>query len=176
MKRIFIALLVGEGLQDEAWRFARDHENLTVRWLAPENLHITLVPPWEAEEDEIEAIQPKLESTTGKYGEYVLSFKSVSFGPDPHNPRLIWAEGSADPELAPLISSLNHVLKKPSEHGPFRLHLTLARFRPEDFSKFPVRNLNKTVAWEDAVSSLVLMESRSNPGGAEYEVLQEVAL
>ena len=45
-KRVFIGMPVGEVFRDRACAFRVLHDNLPVRWISPENQHVTLVPPW----------------------------------------------------------------------------------------------------------------------------------
>lgn len=170
-KRLFVALLISKTLQEEILRSEMAYVKLPVRWLTGKNLHVTLIPPWHAADDtETRELLAEMERVPEPLA---LSFHRVTFGPDPHAPRLIWAEGNAPPELLALKTAIETALGVKPEYRPFRLHLTLARFREEDFSSFPVRELDERVAWRDTVRSFVLMESHLTRGGADYEILAE---
>src|SRR3990167_9190161 len=112
----------------------------------------------------------------GATGIIELNFSRVTFGPNPREPRLIWAEGSTTPQLLKLKSSLDVALGREPDPRPFKLHLTLARFRPENFHSCQSKTLNEAVAWRDTATSFVLMESHLLAGGADYEVLAEIPL
>jgi 2'-5' RNA ligase len=100
----------------------------------------------------------------------------VSFGPTPKKPRLIWAEGQASREILDLRLKIYEALGRKSEGRPFKLHLTLARFRPADFAAFPLKVLNEKVPWRERFGSFVLMRSRLSPQGADYEAVEEFKL
>ncbi len=175
--RVFVAIPTPPSLQSEIRSWAARHGDLPVRWLKDHNLHITLVPPWEEKPAGMQEILTHLTEAVGTARKPLsLSFSQVRFGPDPRQPRLVWAEGETPPELAALSAALHQALGIEAERHPFRLHLTLARFRPEDFASFPVRELNEAVTWRMAVPKIVLMESHLLRGGAEYEVRGEIPL
>lgn len=178
-KRIFIALALSENLQEEILKWEKNYQKFAglpagrqVRWLSPKNLHITFVPPW-YEEDAAE-LYPRLKNV--KSPAFDILFERVQFGPDSRRPRLIWAEGKAPGALLGLQKDLEKASGRKSERRPWKMHLTLARFRPEDFSKFVVKKLDEKVAWKEKVESFVVMESRLSPEGAEYEILEKYDL
>lgn len=179
-RRIFVAVSISKTLQDKilAWekRWQSASRRIPVRWLAGKNLHITLVPPWYTED--VEAVKQQLAKVrfVGTKGDFVMAFRRVTYGPDPRHPRLIWAEGEAPREMVALKEKIEKALRVKPERRAFLLHLTIARFRTETFSSFPVKTLNKKVAWRDTVSSFVLMESRLSSAGADYEILESIPL
>jgi 2'-5' RNA ligase len=166
--RLFVALPIAEPLEREAARWAERHSELPVRWLAGKNLHITLVPPWEA--PDARAATAALRAVRG-IGPFAYRLEHIAFGPDPRAPRLIWAEGKSVPgALRELELRTGAALGHEPARRAFRLHLTLARFRPEAFASFPVRRLDEVVSWEGVADAFVLMESHLSPHGADYEV------
>ena len=155
-------------------KWEKNYWNLPVRWLKGKNLHITLIPPWE--EENIEKIKVALKMIKGNVGPFEIVFEKVEFGPHFDKPRLIWAEGQPPKEIIDLKNKLEKTLGVRGDTRPFQLHLTLARFRPETFSSFPVKQLREEVYWLEQVTSIVLMESHLLPKGSDYEVLEEVKL
>lgn len=180
--RIFVAVSVSDDIKNRAVDFQKRFENLPVRWLDGKNLHITLVPPWE--EKNLKAAIGNLEKLEGKFKPFEIFFHGVYFGPNPRLSRLIWAKGEASQEFLILesecekIFSANKKARKSANLAhparEFSLHLTLARFRPEKFFGFPLKNLNEKILWRETVNGVVLMESRLLKSGAEYEILKEV--
>lgn len=168
-KRIFIALPISQELQKIILKWEKNYKNLPVRWLSPKNLHITLVPPWY--ESDIKKNSSQLECIKSPFFDVV--FESIEFGPDPKRPRLIWAKGKAPEALLALQKNVTKLTRQKSERRPFKLHLTLARFRPENFAKFPVKKLNEKVTWREKITSFMLMESLLSPKGAEYKILEK---
>ncbi len=172
--RIFVAIPISEDLQNEILEWEKSYKNLPVKWLRGKNLHITLVPPWE--EENVEKVKTVLKLVENRAEPLEVIFEKVEFGPHFDEPRLIWAEGQALKEIQNLKIEIENVLGREPESRPFKLHLTLARFRPKDFVMFPVKKLDEKVFWEQKVKSFVLMESRLLPDGADYDVLGEVIL
>jgi 2'-5' RNA ligase len=172
--RIFVAIPVSETLQRMVaeWVATPRFRVLPVRWLQGKNLHVTLVPPWH--EVDVESPARALEKLKGTVPPFEILFTRVTYGPDPRRPRLIWAEGDTPPSLLVLKERAETVFRYAGERRPFRLHLTLARFRGENFSQFSIKRLDENVGWGGTVHSVVLMESRLKPGGADYEVLHSV--
>lgn len=171
-KRIFVAIPISANLQDQARSFADEYTDLPVRWLTGKNLHITLIPPWHTED--VAAAAVALKSIAGKFAPFAINFSRVAYGPNPRSPRLIWAEGSAPRELINLRKEIAAVLGQTLDARPFVLHMTLARFRPEDFFRFSIKRMDEEVSWNEEVNSTVLMESHLLPGGADYEILERV--
>lgn len=169
-----MAVKISEELQGEILGWEKIYARLPVRWLAGKNLHITLIPPWESEE--AEKTKVALKTLEGKIGPFEMIFEKVEFGPRFDEPRLIWAEGAAPKEIQDLKIRVENVLGKEPENRPFKLHLTLARFRPKDFVRFPVKKLDEKVFWRQEVKSFVLMESHFLPDGSDYEILERIKL
>ena len=172
-KRIFIALPISEKLQQVILDWEKNFAGLPVRWLAGKNLHITLVPPWY--EENLEKVKNILQGVAG-FGEFEISFRRVTFGPDPRRPRLIWTGGEMPEGLLELYKKVHEVLGREKEKRPFQLHLTIARFQPENFSLFPIQKLDEKVDWRDRVDRVVLFESRLSREGADYKVITEATL
>ena len=173
-RRLFVAIPITKELRSEIENWQAPYCRWPMRWLSADNLHITLLPPWETDDCE----PAKTALRTFHYGgqSFSLYFKRVCFGPSAREPRLIWAQGEAPSEILDIRERLSRLLGQPLDSRPFRLHLTLARFRPQDFARFPIKRLDEPVGWREQASSIVLMESHLLPAGAEYEVLAQVSL
>ena len=172
-KRVFIALYPSDEFRQKVVAWQEEHKMLPVRWLQGKNLHITLIPPWYVEDTR--AVMDALLAFVKEKScaPFTLRFTKVTFGPDPRRPRLIWASGETPPELSTFKSGIEQALGQESERRDFKLHLTLARFREDDFPTFPITTLDEKVAWEEEVRSFVLMESHLSRAGADYNVLSE---
>ncbi len=67
-------------------------------------------------------------------------------------------------------------MKKPGERNEFLFHLTLARFRPEDFQFFTVKKIDDEINWEEIFNEFVIMRSRLSSDGADYEIMEKYKL
>lgn len=166
--RVFVAIDIPPDVQGQMLA-AAERIRLPVRWLAGKDLHITLVPPWHT--DDIEEVRRQL-GQLKTHRPFSIAFNSVSFGP-PGRHSLIWATGPTTRGIAELKSHVESSLGVMHDRK-FRMHVTLARFRPEDYPKLGVQRLEIPVDWRMRVDSVVLMESHLSAAGAEYEVLERV--
>lgn len=181
--RIFVAIKISEKLQNQIadWRIDFLGKNpgafFDLRWLENKNLHITLIPPWYEDERNIEKATSDMRQATRQIRSFDIEFNKVTYGPEPRRPRLIWAEGNAPHELLQLKDALEKMFPKhKSEYREWITHLTLARFRQGDFHYFSLKKLDEKISWREKVKSVVLMESRLSPAGANYETIAEAPL
>jgi 2'-5' RNA ligase len=171
--KIFVAIKISEKLQGEILEWEKKYKSLPARWLRPENIHITIIPPWETEN--IEEAKRMLDSL-GKKGGFEVAFHKICYGPNPKHPRLIWVEGEGGKEYEALRTDLENIfgaVKGQKGRGDGFIHLTLARFNPEDFRRFSVKELEEPVNWIEKVKNVVLLQSFP---GSVYKELYKVAL
>lgn len=175
--RLFLGIGIGKPLQKQIAAWQKTLPPLPLRSLSPENLHLTLIPPWYSENPEETAslLRSSLPNLNLKL-RLRLRLTSVSYGPDPRRPRLIWAKGSTPKELKEIKTRLEKCLGQKGENRPFSLHLTLARFPPKRFSEFKIKTLHEKISWQQEVTTLTLYESHLKPTGAEYQKLAEIPL
>ena len=169
-KRVFVGFGVSDSLQKKIFSLQKKYKSLPVRWIDRKNLHITLIPPWYT--SDTNSVVLLLKKVRGMKGMTIV-FEKVGFGPIRNRPRLIWAESLAPNEILNLKTKIQKVLKKPGEKRKFTLHLTLARFRPENFTIFPIKQLCEKVSWRQTLNSFCLYEAHLKRSGAEYKKLME---
>ncbi len=174
MKRVFIAIDCSKKLRATIEEWQNSHRQLPVRWIGGSNLHVTLLPPWD--EENTDGLCTSLYELKDVAHPFNIAFHTIAYGPTSNDPRLIWAEGHHSQELSQMKHVLENKLHQISQNRPFTPHITLARFRPEQFRGFSVKVLHEKIQWVEHVSSFVLMESRLLPNGAEYEILARVSL
>ncbi len=171
-KRVFIGLPVPLVLQERVAEFRREHPALPLRWIEPENLHVTLIPPWSC--SELEPICETLSLAASHCSPIELSFRSVTSSHGRHKHALLWATGHALPPLLQLYRELRDLLGDLNlEKRNFLMHLTLARFRPQQAGVDGCYRVNLPVEWKAECDRLSLYLSHLKPSGAEYRVLSE---
>jgi len=84
-RRVFAGLPVGRELAEAVGEFRQGHSGLRVRWVKPENLHLTMVPPWQCLN--VDAVCRALSGEAARQAPFEVSFERVSFGPDPSGRR-----------------------------------------------------------------------------------------
>jgi 2'-5' RNA ligase len=176
MKRIFVAIRISPKLSAEVLKWRGGHLDLPVRWIKEDNLHLTLLPPWEASEEEIEDVLAKLEPIGGVTAPFGLHFTDVTSGPTLSEANLIMATGEAPKAIVELKELIEKRLGVSGESRPYMLHLTLARVRPRDISQFLRDPFEQPVSWKETVESFELMESILLPEGAEYKTVGVIRL
>ena len=124
--RIFVALRISPDIALALAQYGRDLEQFSVRPVAPADIHLTLVPPWN-EVSPAEAVE-KLRRVVDRFFPFTLTFRHVGYGPEPKRPRFLWAECVASKEIAEFRVALIQAFGQADER-PFRPHVTLARLR-----------------------------------------------
>lgn len=174
-RRVFVGVPVSDIVTETVKKWQDTHRvDYPVRWIEGENLHLTIVPPWDVEEDR------KVTRVLGKISTGVepfeLEFHTIAYGPSGKKPRLIWVSADTPKEYTRLCKTVAQKLKRPRPDRDPKVHLTIARFHPNDIDLLPGRHLAEGVTWKTSVDRLVLYESHLLPTGAHYDRLYEVEL
>jgi RNA 2',3'-cyclic 3'-phosphodiesterase len=111
---------------------ARTGSRGRVKWVARDNLHVTIKFLGATAESRFVGVQtvltPPLSAPV-----FEMWFNRLGLFPERGAPRAVWAGASAGlPEAEEVQQELDRRLREagvPGERGPFRLHLTLGRFR-----------------------------------------------
>lgn len=178
-QRLFVAIAIPSALKRFIGAWQREHNELPARFIAPKNLHLTIIPPWYADAKKVIS-QLKKFTTAAK--PFSVQFETIECGPDSKRPRLVWAKGKASKELTSLHRELAKFLGIKTEHRPLIPHITIARFRHNSSTSTPgveeVRTpgVKKVIRWTMQVNSFVLMQSHLSRKGASYDVLAELPL
>ena len=126
---------------------------------------------------EHEALKKQLQLVADETRVFGVKFDTIKLGPDPKEPRLIWAKGPVVPEIQDLRSKIYETLNQRPDDKPFRMHMTLARLSPPLQGGVDSRLVGMTgrrgIDWAMMVDRFVLYESHLLPEGAEYEVIED---
>lgn len=165
--RVFAGLKVAPETAAELTQLAAGLEKNSVRPVAPADIHLTLVPPWN--EASIPDAIEKLHRVAGRFGPLTLAFHHVGYGPEPKRPRLIWVDCAASDEIAALRAALLQAFGQ-SDERPFRPHVTLARIRGNGRAVARAHPIDQNVSFTQRVESLELFQSPP-PGERGYRIL-----
>ncbi len=180
MMRVFIAIeLPGEArdglvsLQEELKKSGAD-----VKWVEPENIHLSLRFIGDVAEDTAEKIKERLAATAAATGAFELTMRGIGAFPGLGDPRVIWAgidrgvEGSA--RLAASLEAGLQSIGIAAEEKKFHPHITLGRVRSRKNGD-KLRKLIETTGFEAGpiikVEYLTLFMSRLTPQGSVYTPL-----
>jgi RNA 2',3'-cyclic 3'-phosphodiesterase len=170
--RIFVALRIAPDIALALAQYGRDLEQYSVRLVAPADIHLTLVPPWN--EISLPNTIAKLRRVADKCVAFTLAFRHIGYGPEPRHPRFLWAECVANNDLAEFRAALLRAFGQADER-PFRPHVTLARLHDKGRAIARKHPLDQILALTERIESIELMQSPP-PGGGGYKVLASVPL
>ena len=151
--------------------------NCDVKWVKPENIHLTLKFLGDVELDKIDQIKTILNGLVEKINTFEIKFQKLGAFPGTKRPKTIWI-GSNDKnsELQALVASLEENMEKTGfkkENRDFWPHLTLGRVRSQKNIAVLADKLF-THAIEEItikVDHIVLIKSTLTPKGPIYEKL-----
>lgn len=180
--RSFLAFELPPEIKDQVRRVSEQlkRSDMDVRWVKPDNIHLTIVFLGEIREEDISAIGREIENVCGGFHPFDIFLKGLGFFPDRRRPRVLWAGYDGDIER---MSALRDVLLErlmpfdiKEEKKQFAPHLTLGRFRK------PVKgnpDLDEVITRHNSLSSssfqlseLVLFKSDLKSHGPEYTKLE----
>jgi len=182
--RTFIAVELSEearaALRRELARLARALPS--VRWAAPESLHLTLAFLGGLDDDQLAEATAAAEETAASASPFTLRIEGLgTFGP-PHAPRVVWAGLAGDLRaLTAVQGRLARALEArgfPPDERPFAPHITLTRLKDRLASDALQRLASLVGSPSPAkaplpVHALAVMKSDLLRSGAVYTRLRE---
>jgi len=158
-----------------------------VKWVAPENIHLTLKFLGEVDEKKIEKIIQALEETAKDNQPFSIRLCALGAFPKINFPRVIWVGIDAgDEETKNIAFVLEEKLQKlgiPKEKRPFSSHITIGRVRSGINREKLVKELDilqgKGLLQENLeflATKITLFKSTLTPKGPVYEILKEASL
>jgi len=133
--RTFVAVEMDNAVRTAASRLIRAlaASQADVKWIEPQNLHLTLKFLGEVPLEEVHAVCKSVERAVGGMEPFRLELLGVGAFPNIRRPRTLWlGAGEGQVEMAALQQSIEHGLKKLGyrpESRKFKTHLTLGRVR-----------------------------------------------
>ena len=181
--RTFIAVKLADDALAELARLSDDLAERwpprAVRWVPPQNIHLTLRFLGATDPDLVSARGAGLDDAAAVSAPFMLGIEGMGAFPGLRRPRVIWV-GLQDPEerLVLLKEAVDRMLRPlgwEGEDRAFRPHLTLGRVR--DGARPPSGDwMLPTPDRSFEVGALHLMESRLHPRGARYATLHSAPL
>jgi RNA 2',3'-cyclic 3'-phosphodiesterase len=173
LARVFVGLKIGAQIASQLAELAAPLKEASVRPVAPADIHLTLVPPWN--EVSVADTIAKLAGVAAKCGRFVLRFQRVGYGPQPRQPRLLWAECVATREISALHTVLLQTFGQTADDRPFLPHVTLARLRADPSAIVHRHPIDQPLTLTQQVETIELFQSPPT-GVSGYRVLASVRL
>ena len=188
--RTFIAIELGEvhhrALSDVQMRLQRERAASSVRWVAPENIHLTLRFLGDVATTAMPALQSAVAEACVGIAPFTLSLSGAGAFPNTRWPNVLWVGLGGQVERAALLAQRLDdacaAIGLPREERPFSPHLTLGRVKRE--AKPNDRQIVGELLDHATVGELGLlqvdrvsvMKSELRPSGSIYTRLAAVEL
>jgi RNA 2',3'-cyclic 3'-phosphodiesterase len=148
----------------------------SVRWVANDNLHLTLIFLGEVEENFLNKVKEQLTSAVKTVKSFEANLNGIGAFPSQRSPRIIWigmdkGKDEAIDLQATVEKPLITIGYKP-EDRKFHPHLTVGRVKGVIKDPAKIFETNYT-SRNFPVKSIVLFKSTLRPEGPVYEKLQE---
>lgn len=156
-----------------------------VRWVAVENIHLTLMFLGDVSVSNLELLKDALRAEVEKHTQFELIAGNLGAFPSVNRPRVIWVGVDAPRELRELqadIEARMQHLGYPREERPFSPHLTLGRIaRGISLSEISavrqaLQSTTVGILGTQPVQEVCLFKSDLRPTGAVYTRLYAVKL
>jgi len=183
--RLFIAMPLTPPIEESLGKVVQElrHDNSTVKWVRPENIHLTLRFLGETAETLAPDIIDTIQHTASEFQPVPVTIAKLGGFPSLNRARVIWAglEGETIilTRIADHIQQAVRALGFEPDNKPFRAHLTLGRVRRG--RSLPREVISRIDRYELPMMKLVLdrivlYESKLTPSGPIYERLHESSL
>jgi 2'-5' RNA ligase len=184
--RTFIGVDVGQDIRDRAVSLQETlaRSSNDVKWVEPENLHITLLFLGEVDDREVPAVCRAVSTQLKEQPAFSLSVEGVGCFPNPRRPRILWiGVGDGTQELCKIHDLLEPPLLDLGcyrrEERKYTPHLTLGRVKSERPADRLSEALAKQADWhggQTVVKEIQVMSSTLGPHGPVYAVLSRARL
>ena len=185
MIRAFIAMHLPEALRREIASLQANLRSSAadVRWVEPENMHLTLKFLGSVEEGDLVLLEEALHAAVRPFAPFFFQLEGIGTFPRTAQPRVVWLAVSQGKdqlvEIAQAVEQACVEVGLPAQERSFSPHLTLGRIRSNKGLDPLLRRL-KSVQIQRLplaqVKSLTLFQSTLSPDGPTYTPLAEIPL
>jgi 2'-5' RNA ligase len=186
--RTFIAISLPPEIQNSLAKLQQQLKTsgADIKWVEPQNIHLTLKFLGERDDKKIEKVMLILEDAAKGKKQFKLRLSTIGAFPRISSPRVIWVGASeGDIETKAIAQELEEKIAKigiPKEERAFSCHITIGRAR----SAKNIGNLIKELSGladkfgqettEFTVNKITLYKSTLTSKSPIYEVLKEASL
>jgi len=181
--RLFVAIDLPQDLKKELYLIPDKVAKLikNVKWVSPENVHLTLKFLGSSPEESVPKIKEKLSKKVKEVEPFTLGFGTLGAFPTSKRARVFWlgVEKGAD-EVSILQKKVEKALVPlgfEKENRKFHAHLTLARLRmPQNLQSVISELEAEKISQEVSVDRVFLFQSTLTPKGPIYTTLAQFPL
>ncbi len=188
MLRTFIGLEFPQEIKESFRRFLKDTPACapgTVKWVEPENFHLTLQFLGPTPEEKIPALREALHAALAHASGFEMTLESLGAFPSWDKPNVVWMGLSRGAEeLGALAGKIKTALQPfgfEPENRPFEAHATLGRVknphsRDWKMLKAALDQSRQVQFGHCRAKVLTWLESSLTPQGPVYKVLEKIPL
>lgn len=182
--RAFIAIELPEEIRREIAYIQEElkQAEADVKWVIPENIHLTLKFLGNVPDDKIEKIKTTLDIIATAHKKFETSLFKIGVFPKLEYPRVVWIGVDKNcaliEEIASKVEDKCESIGFPKEDRPFSAHLTIGRVRsPKNKGVLKEKMLSISVKPHSfIVDKLMLFQSTLTPKGPIYTTLHQFPL
>ena len=182
--RIFIAVNLPKEVIKQLVNYQSKWPELPIKWIRPENLHITLIFLGDVNDSELVEICNTSKEIVEQHYSFGINLNQICYGPPKKMPpRMVWVKGEKSQQLSDLKKDLESALLEKvnfhQENRAFSPHITLGRIRTWDWKKIEPEErptVNEMIDLGFEVGSIDVMESELKRDGPRYTILEPCIL
>lgn len=181
LHRVFLAINLPTEIKVELAKIIEklqsENRRANIKWVEPENLHLTLHFLGSLDDDQIQRVIEGARKIISKYNGFEMSLGAISCFPNPYQPRVIFVEaregGGVARKIHSDLKSMLTQLKIETDYHSWQSHITLGRVK----TPTACHGLNQQIQpLKSQVKSIELMESKLQPSGPEYSIIHSFPL
>ncbi len=165
--------------------FKTQTPDYALKWVEPQNLHMTIKFLGELSEGHLRTIKDVLSDTLEGRSAFEIEVTGMGMYPSTQKPRVIWLGVEGSEPLKDIHQSLDQALQKasiPPDKRGLSPHLTIARVR-RNVETLIVQDIGKTLSQfkidslgKCTIDRIVLYKSTLTPSGPIYDPLLSIPL
>jgi 2'-5' RNA ligase len=184
--RTFIAIDPGKAIHDRiiALQETLARTGAQVKWVEPENLHLTLLFLGEVDERDVSPVCQAVAEAAAKQTTFAMTVETSGCFPNPRRPRVLWVGVSTGSQE---VCALHDAVEDPlltlgcyrREDRKYTPHITLGRIRTDPGTDQLAPALAKHASWKGGdtmVHEVHVMSSELSSEGPVYTVLSRAKL
>lgn len=154
-------------------------EEESIRWIKPENLHITLQFIAKLNPNDIPSLLEKVTAKVSAIDSFEINFSGVELFPSSYSPKVISLKVENEDNLLKLSKLIGEVLSElayPEEKKVFRAHLSLGRINDNEKKKISLPQILLPTISPMRVTKIDLFQSKSIQMGRRYLSIKDILL
>ncbi len=184
MKRLFAAIKItpDKNFLGIYYKLVNGLVNDSIKWVEPQNFHLTLKFFGEIPEKKVDLICRELDSVSLSFSPFTINIRKTGVFGSHYNPKVIWfgiEDSGYVTEIAEQILTKMDKAGFARDRQNFVPHLTVGRIRrlsdKQHFEK-TIKRFEKANLMEINISEIYLYESHLKPEGPVYETVEKFSL